>query len=186
MTSKVISDAITNISAEYIEKAADYTVAKKARKPVWIKWAAMAACLCIVVLAAVPIVQHYNSITDIEPYKGLTVAEAVSYEPFGALYPAAVLDGYVLENSTVGLYDEAVMKAVYVNDSIGDILTITIATKEYFGDVELNAVLPQEQNGTQLYKESGDYIICYSFSTRDISDIGDFDKMVTSAAAFAE
>ncbi len=49
MTKRTISDAITNISTEYIEKAADYTVTKKARKPVWVKWAAMAACLILVV-----------------------------------------------------------------------------------------------------------------------------------------
>lgn len=50
MTSKTISDAITNISTEYIEKAADYSVVKKAHKPVWLKWAAMAACLCLMVV----------------------------------------------------------------------------------------------------------------------------------------
>ena len=37
MKKKTISDAITNISTEYIEKAADYTAVKKARKPVWLK-----------------------------------------------------------------------------------------------------------------------------------------------------
>ena len=52
MTRKTISDAVTNISAEYIEKAADYTVAQKTRKPVWVKWAAMAACLCLVIVGA--------------------------------------------------------------------------------------------------------------------------------------
>lgn len=52
MTSKTISDAITNIRTEYIEKAADYSVAKKAHKPVWLKWAAMAACLCLVIAGA--------------------------------------------------------------------------------------------------------------------------------------
>ncbi len=52
MKKKIISDAITNISSEYIEKAADYTVAKKSRNPVWVKWGAMAACLCLVVVFA--------------------------------------------------------------------------------------------------------------------------------------
>lgn len=52
MTKKMISDAITNIDTEYIEKAADYTVTKKVRKPVWGKWVAMAACLCLVVVGA--------------------------------------------------------------------------------------------------------------------------------------
>lgn len=49
MTKKTISDAITNISTEYIEKAADYTAAKKSRKTVWVKWAAVAACLILIV-----------------------------------------------------------------------------------------------------------------------------------------
>ena len=64
MTSKTISDAITNISAEYIEKAADYTVVKKAHKPVWLKWAAMAACLCLVVTAGIIVPKLINSTQD--------------------------------------------------------------------------------------------------------------------------
>jgi hypothetical protein len=47
MKKKTISDAVTNISAEYIEKAADYTVAKKSRKVSWYKWTAIAACLLL-------------------------------------------------------------------------------------------------------------------------------------------
>lgn len=65
MTRKTISDAVTNISTEYIEKAADYTVAKKARKPVWVKWATMAACLCLVVVGALTIPNLQN-----EPQQG--------------------------------------------------------------------------------------------------------------------
>lgn len=33
MKKKIISDAVTNISSEYIEKAADYTVARKKANP---------------------------------------------------------------------------------------------------------------------------------------------------------
>ncbi len=51
MKKKIISDAITNISSEYIEKAADYTVAKKSCKPVWLKWGALAACLVLMIIA---------------------------------------------------------------------------------------------------------------------------------------
>lgn len=184
MTKKMISDAITNIDTEYIEKAADYTVTKKARKPVWTKWAAMAACFCAIVMIAIPIVQHYNYVTDNEPQRELTVAEAIAYEPFGALYPKTVIDGYVLENNRVSLYDETVIKAVYCNNNTEDVLTITIAMKDYFGDVEQNSVLQDEQGGTRIYIESGDCVVAYYFSTRDISDIHDFENMVTSAAAF--
>jgi len=51
MKGKAISDAITNISTQYIEKAADYTVTKKAHKSGWMKWCAMAACLCLVAIS---------------------------------------------------------------------------------------------------------------------------------------
>lgn len=186
MTNKTISNAITNISTEYIEKAADYTVTKKARKPVWTKWAAMAACLCAIVMIAIPIVQHHNYVTDNEPKRELSVAEAMAYKPFGALYPETLLDGYELENNYVGLYNEKVMKAVYCNNNMEDVLTITIAMKDYFGDVEQNAVLHDEQSGTKIYIASGDYVVSYSFSTRDIADIKDFENMVTSATAFQE
>lgn len=186
MTSKTISDAITNISAEYIEKAADYTVTKKAHKPVWLKWAAMAACLCLVVLVAMPFVRNSEPATDIEPYKGLSVSEAVAYVPYGELFPQTILDGYVLEENTVGLYDGKVMKAVYCNNSIEDIMTITISDKGYFENIELNTVLEKGQNGSKIYLDSGDYVVCYSFSTRDINTIEGFDKMVSSAVAFGK
>lgn len=186
MTRKTISDAITNISSEYIEKAADYTATKKPHKPIWAKWAAMAACLCAVAMIAIPIIQHYNYVADNEPQKELTVAEAMAYEPFGALYPETIPDGYVLENERVGLYGETVMKAVYCNDSTGDVLTITIAAKEYFGDVAQNVILQDEQGGTKIHIETGNYVAAYSFRTRDIAEMEDFKDMVTSAAAFKE
>lgn len=51
MTKKTISDAVTNISAEYIERAADYSVKKKSHKPSLIALGTMAACLAVVVVA---------------------------------------------------------------------------------------------------------------------------------------
>lgn len=67
MKKKTISDAITNISTEYIEKAADYTAVKKACKPVWLKWVAMAACFAVVAVLGVGVFQTglFGSKTDI-------------------------------------------------------------------------------------------------------------------------
>lgn len=48
MIRKNISEAVTNISQKYIIEAADYTKSKKASSFSWSKWAAAAACLCIV------------------------------------------------------------------------------------------------------------------------------------------
>ena len=36
------------------------TYAPKKKKPAWVKWGAMAACLCLVVVAAIPIINHFN------------------------------------------------------------------------------------------------------------------------------
>ena len=58
MTKKTISDAVTNISAEYIEKAADYSAKKKSDKPVWFKLGTMAACLALVCAIGIPMLNN--------------------------------------------------------------------------------------------------------------------------------
>ena len=177
-----MANAMGYIDDDLVSGAVEYKRTKK--KNSWLKWGAMAACLCLVVLVAMPFMQNSEPATDIEPYKGLSVSEAVAYEPYGELFPQNILDGYVLEENTVGLYDGKVLKAVYCNNSTEDVMTITISDKGYFENVELNTVLEKGQNGSKIYMDSGDYMVCYSFSTRDINTIEDFDKMVNSALAF--
>lgn len=67
MTGKTISDAVSNIGTRHIEEAADFSVAKKPRKPVWVKWAAMAACLCLFV----------TGLFGISTYDAMSVNEAL-------------------------------------------------------------------------------------------------------------
>lgn len=184
MTGNTISDAIGKISAAYIEEAADDIAAKKPNVSVLRKWVAIAACLCVMLLAAIPAMLHRSTPADCEPYQALTEAEAMAYRPFGALYPEAMLAGYALEGDKVGLYDGRVLKAVYCNDSTGDVLTITIADNAYFGDVPKNTVLQDKQGGTRIYVQSGDYLAAYSSSTRNVAEIENFDEMVRSAPAF--
>lgn len=182
-------EELFNIIGEVDEQkvaSAGMAMSKKKSRPAWVKRGAMAACLCLVILVAMPFMQNDEHVTDIEPYKGLSVSEAVAYEPYGDLFPQTILDGYVLEENTVGLYDGKVMKAVYCNNSTDDVMTITISDKGYFENIELNTVLEKGQNGSKVYIDSGDYVVCYSFSTRDINTIGDFDKMVSSSVAFGK
>ena len=183
MTNEKLYEVLGDINEKHVNEAREY---HKAKKPIWIKWTAMAACLCLVVLVAMPFMQNNEPATDIEPYKGLSVSEAVAYEPYGELFPQTILDGYVLEENTVGLYDGKVMKAVYCNNSTEHVMTITISNKGYFENDELNTVLEKGQNGSKIYLDSGDYVVCYSLSTRDINTIEDFDKMVSSALAFGK
>ena len=67
MKKKIISDAVTNISSEYIEKAADYTVARKKSKSLWVKLGTMAACFAVVVALGVGVFQSglFGNRTDI-------------------------------------------------------------------------------------------------------------------------
>ncbi len=92
MNKKMISDAITNISTEYIEKAADYTVAKKNRKSPLVKRGALAACFTLILILAVPMALHMIKPNDIadnidsnnkftvedlnRPYKDFTINSA--------------------------------------------------------------------------------------------------------------
>lgn len=48
MTRKNISDAVTNIKQKHIVEAADYTATRNVSSFSWVKWAATAACLCLV------------------------------------------------------------------------------------------------------------------------------------------
>ena len=50
MNAKKFSDAMGELDSKYIDEALNYK--KKAKKPVWIKWGAMAACLCLIVAGA--------------------------------------------------------------------------------------------------------------------------------------
>ncbi len=50
---KDISNAVSNINAEYIENAADYKATRKFRKSAWKKVGSMAACLCLCALLGI-------------------------------------------------------------------------------------------------------------------------------------
>lgn len=61
MNAKKFSDAMSELDTKYVDEALNYK--KKAKKPVWIKWGAMAACLCLVV-AVISVPRILNSIQD--------------------------------------------------------------------------------------------------------------------------
>ena len=51
MNAKTFSDAMSALDTKYIDEALNYK--KKAKKPIWVKWGVMAACLCLILCAAV-------------------------------------------------------------------------------------------------------------------------------------
>lgn len=58
MNRKTISDAVSNISDRHIEEAADFKAKK--RKRVWVKWGALAACLCLVSVVCIFTIPHLS------------------------------------------------------------------------------------------------------------------------------
>ncbi len=59
MTAKKFSDALGNISANYINEAINYSAAKN--KKTWVKWGmSVAACLCLITLLAVNVLDRFE------------------------------------------------------------------------------------------------------------------------------
>lgn len=58
MNAKNFSDAMSEIDSRYVDEALNYK--KKVKKPIWIKWGAMAACLCLMLAGGVMFLQNGN------------------------------------------------------------------------------------------------------------------------------
>ena len=183
-----ILDAIGAINDETVQDARAYKRTKYSRVA---KWGAMVACLFLIVVATIPIVNHLNdTATDIEPFIEYSLEEATTIAEFGELFPTQILEGYVLEGS-VGVYDETVLQAKFYNDKLEDELVIEIAHKGWYferhNDLVLNTVLYRETinaRGSYIYIDGGEYIVQYSFNNTDIATSESFYDMVNSAAYF--
>lgn len=191
MNAKVFSDAMSVIDNKYIEEAAIY---RQMRKSVpWGKLSAIAACIVFALAVLIPTLTRQNQsiITENEPKIELTLNEAMNDKTFGMLFPKQILEGYVLEDTPCiyGVGNNAVLKAIFSNEELGDELVIRIASREWFHSheqesTELNSVHYREsidKTGSYIYFEGKDNIVSYSFTTRDIAQIDGFRDMVNSA-----
>ena len=204
MKTEVLLRSIGRINDELIADAESEANTK--RKPGWAKLGIMAACLALVLAVALVIPtltrQDQSIITENEPKIELTLNEAMNDKTFGMLFPKQILEGYVLED-TPGIYgvsdyaelmkkpNSTVLEALFCNEEIGDEMRIRVASKEWFHShekesTETNTIHYNEHLvgvGSYIYFESGENIICYLFTTRDIAQIDGFCDMVNSASA---
>jgi hypothetical protein len=58
MNAKKFSDAMSELDTKYVDEALNYK--KKSQKLGWIKWGALAACLCLVIVGVVSILNWQN------------------------------------------------------------------------------------------------------------------------------
>ena len=204
MKTEVLLRSIGKINDELIADAESEANTK--RKPGWAKLGIMAACLALVLAVALVIPtltrQDQSIITENEPKIELTLNEAMNDKTFGMLFPKQILEGYVLED-TPGIYgvsdyaelmkkpNSTVLEALFCNEEIGDEMRIRVASKEWFHShekesTETNTIHYNKHLvgvGSYIYFESGENIICYLFTTRDIAQIDGFCDMVNSASA---
>ena len=79
MNTKKFSDAMSELDTKYVDEALNYK--KKAKKPSWVKWGAIAACLCLMIpltAFAVDIIQ-YNAAVDYLNSLGIAVEDLSDY-----------------------------------------------------------------------------------------------------------
>ena len=86
MNPKKFSEAMGELDNKYVDEAINYK--KKVKKPGWIKWGAMAACLCLIVAAAFAIPRLFeqpndNTSGDLSPmvYVNDTLYRCTSSQP---------------------------------------------------------------------------------------------------------
>ena len=60
MTNEKLYEVLGDINEKYVSEARVY---QKAKKPIWAKWGAIAACLVLVCVVAIPFFFHNNSVT---------------------------------------------------------------------------------------------------------------------------
>ena len=58
MNSKKFSEAMSELDTKYVDEAISYK--KKTKKPIWVKWGVVAACLALVCVAAISLFPHNN------------------------------------------------------------------------------------------------------------------------------
>ena len=133
MNSKKFSEAMGELDSKYVDEAINYK--KKSKKPIGIKWGAIAACLCLVV-AGIAVSQIPNVFPDygagIDP--GGTHPDGV--DPIiasVAVYPATekIEDVADATNESISEAD------AYEFDILGEYLPTSLPDKYHFGKANL-------------------------------------------------
>lgn len=85
MKEEKIFESIADIDEKYVAEAR--TKAAKKKRPVWVRWAAMAACLCLIVGGIIMLSQPNDGTKDIRPNDGTRVISHYDANSGGS-YPA--------------------------------------------------------------------------------------------------
>lgn len=131
MNAKKFSDAMSELDTKYVDEALNYK--KKAKKPRWMKWGAMAACLCLIAAGVFTLPRFIGNnppttlpVVEEENAYGFTMEGSdVLYFPIS--FSQRKTFGIVDENAA-GLTDENTYKITA--DDLGDIMGIVGDSRE--------------------------------------------------------
>ncbi len=114
MTNEKFYEVLGDINEKHIKEAREY---HKAEKPVWLKWGAMAACLCLVVCLAIPML---NNDSDQNPHSGLDSVKNPVYNVVEYTVPASYGSAALYISTTTDLTEyDAHMVESYGNKYLG-------------------------------------------------------------------
>lgn len=167
----------------------------KKTTPIWLKWGALAACVCLVI-SVFTISNLFNNgteiseletenigVVDTEPKETISLVGEEIDATFGYLFPREIESGYILDDEGIGLYGETtkVLQAKYNNEELNDTLLIKVAPSSYFGKVEYDAVVygDTKTDGTKysmVYYENNGMTIMYQFEKTDIAQMDEEQK----------
>lgn len=147
MNSQKFSEAMSEIDNQYVEETIQYKA--KARKPVWVKWGAMAACLCLLIGGAV-MYQNLNTPSRPGSGPGAQPGGSISEEidpiiSSLAVYPASE-DIRDVENATIDEVDET---TAYAMPDLGAYLPTQLPDGYTFGNAGVYETTMK--NGTKYY-----------------------------------
>ena len=145
MNTKKFSDAMSELDTKYVDEALNYK--KKAKKPSWVKWGAMAACLCLVI-AGIAISQ----IPGVFPGHGAGIAPGGTH-PDGvdpiiasvAVYPATEK----IEDVADATHESISEADAYAFDPLGEYLPTSLPDGYHFGKANLYETTMKD--GTKYY-----------------------------------
>ena len=133
MNVKKFSDAMSELDTKYVDEALNYK--KKAKRPGWIKWGAMVACLCLMI-AGISI----NQILRVFPDHGAGIAPGGTHpdavDPIIAslaVYPATEK----IEDVADATYENISEADAYEFDTLGEYLPISLPDGYHFGKANL-------------------------------------------------
>lgn len=133
MNAKKFSDTMSELDTKYVDEALNYK--KKAKKPVWIKWGAMAACLCLVV-AVISVPRILNSIQDGKNVAGGDTTTNVTATKM--VFEAKVLevqnDALIVE-PLEGTPERELTESIAIDtENLGELDTVEYVKKAQVGD----------------------------------------------------